>query len=96
MWSKIPSFLKNKYALVLIIFGIWMLIFDRNSLWNRYKLNRTINRFQYEQAFYLKEIKQDSIALHELSSDSENLIRFAREKHLMKAENEDIYLIIED
>ena len=49
------------------------------------ELNNTIN-------FYKKEIKQDKKIITELQ-DSLQLEKFAREKYLMKKENEDIYII---
>jgi cell division protein DivIC len=96
MLKKVPPLLKNKYFLVILLFGIWMLFFDRNSMVQRYKLNRSLKRHWQEREYYMKEIEKDSIALHELSSDTQNLIRFAREKYLMKKDDEDIFLIIEE
>ena len=96
MLNKVPSFLKNKYFIAVLVFAVWMLFFDRNSMIQRYKLGQTLKKHQQEREFYLSEIKKDSIGLHELSSDTQNLIRFAREKYLMKKDNEDIFLIIKD
>jgi cell division protein DivIC len=96
MFKRIPPLLKNKYFLAIMVFGIWMLFFDRNNMLNRYKQNRSLSKHQKEREFYLKEIEKDSIAFHELSSDTQNLIRFAREKYLMKRDDEDIFLIIEE
>lgn len=96
MWKKITRILKNKYFIAILAFVIWMLFFDRNSMMYRYKQNRTLNKYQQERDFYLREIEKDSIALHELSSDTQNLIRFAREKYLMKKDDEDIFVIIEE
>jgi len=96
MWKKVPPLLKNKYFIAILAFAVWMLFFDRNSMMYRYKQNRTLNKHEQEREFYLREIQNDSIALHELSSDTQNLIRFAREKYLMKKDDEDIYLIIRE
>jgi hypothetical protein len=96
MWKKVPPLLKNKYFIAILAFAVWMLFFDRNSMMYRYKQNRTLNKHLQEREFYLREIEKDSVALHELSSDTQNLIRFAREKYLMKKDDEDIFLIIEE
>lgn len=96
MWKKLASVLKNKYFIAIVAFGVWMLFFDRNSMMQRYKLNSTLDKHLQEREFYLKEIESDSISLHELSSDTANLIRFAREKYLMKKDDEDVFLIIEE
>lgn len=94
MWNKIPSFLKNKYFIAVLIFAAWMAFFDRNSLLQRNKLSQDLKEQEQQRDFYLDEIRRDSITLHELSSDTQNLIRFAREQYLMKKPEEDVYLII--
>jgi len=43
--------------------------------------------------FYSNEIEKDSIEYKELLNNEEERERFAREKFLMKKENEDIYII---
>ena len=89
--NKIIKFLTNKYIIILTAFLVWMFFFDANVQLNKEfkkeikELNNTIN-------FYKKEIKQDKKIITELQ-DSLQLEKFAREKYLMKKENEDIYII---
>ena len=71
-----------------------MLFFDSNSYLNHNRLSNDINQLQKEKQHYKEEIKNDSIALEELSSP-EGLEKYAREKYHMKKENEEIFLIIE-
>ena len=92
----VPPFLKNRYILALIIFGIWMLFFDRNSMINQYRLVSTLGDLNTEKEYYQTEILSDSAALVKLQNSNEELERYAREKYLMKRDNEDIYLIIND
>ncbi|MDZ4204320.1 MAG: hypothetical protein U1C46_05820 [Bacteroidales bacterium] len=94
MWNKIPAFLKNKYLLAFLAFGIWIIFFDRNNIIHRNKLKQTLKEHQQEKEYYLQEIENDSLALHNLLSDTENLIRFGREKYLMKKDSEVIFLVI--
>ena len=86
--------MKNRYILALIIFGIWMLFFDRNSMINQYRLVSTLGDLNTEKEYYQTEILSDSAALVKLQNSNEELERYAREKYLMKRDNEDIYLII--
>ena len=89
--NKLFKFFTNKYIIILSAFLIWMFFFDANvQLNNEFKkeikeLNTTIN-------YYKKEIKKDKNTIMELQ-DSLQLEKFAREKYLMKKENEDIYII---
>jgi len=94
--EKITSFLKNKYKIALAAFFIWILFFDSNNLISQFRLIFNLNDLHKQKAFYLDEIKKDSTALYVLRNDTASLEKFAREKYLMKKDNEDIFLIVED
>ncbi|WGD35053.1 septum formation initiator family protein [Olleya sp. YS] len=83
---------KNVYIIILIIFGIWMIFFDTNSLVNHHDVNKEKNKLEEQKDYYKTQINQDKEAYQELNSD-EGLETFAREKYYMKKENEDIYII---
>jgi cell division protein DivIC len=88
--------LKNKYVLALLIFFVWLLVFDRNNLIDRYKYHRELKQMEAEKEYYLNKIEVDSKKLNELKTNDANLEKFAREQYLMKKPNEDIYLIVEE
>jgi cell division protein FtsB len=92
----IPSFLKNKYAVAVLAFLFWMLFFDRNSMINQYGLLSSLKGLKQQKEYYTEELKADSIALNTLMTSDEELEKFAREKYLMKRDNEDIFLIIRE
>lgn len=94
--EKITSFLKNKYKLALAAFFIWILFFDSNNLISQFRLVFNLHDLKKQKAFYLDEIKKDSTALYVLRHDTASLEKFARENYLMKRDNEDIFLIVED
>lgn len=71
-------------------------LFDRNNFIAQVKLGRTLTDQREQRSFYLNEIRRDSTGLHELMSDTNLLEKFAREKYLMKKDNEDIYLIVRE
>ena len=95
MLDKIPSFLKNKYILVLIAVLVWFMFFDQNNLIQQYRYSRQLKDFNAEKEYYLQEIQRDSIDLDKLKNNPEELERYAREKYLMKRENEDIFIVPE-
>ena len=49
-----------------------------------------------EKEYYLQEIKITKLDLKELTSDMNSLERFAREKYLMKRDNEEIFVFVEE
>ncbi|MGB0879569.1 MAG: FtsB family cell division protein [Polaribacter sp.] len=78
--------------LIFISFSIWMLFFDENSYLVHRKFDKEINDLENTITFYESKIKEDKAIIKKLQ-DSLQLERFAREKYLMKKENEDIYII---
>lgn len=95
MFKSLLPHLKNKYVIAIIAFVVWMLFFDRNNFINQVRLVNTLNDLNDQKEFFQREIRKDSAELHRLKTDTTSLEKFAREKYLMKKENEDIYLIID-
>ena len=73
-----------------------MLFFDQNNLLERRKLNKEYDLLLQEREYYMKKIKEDRKRIKELKTDNENLEKFAREQYLMKRDNEDIFIIVEE
>jgi cell division protein DivIC len=86
--------LRNKYLMAVLVFLVWLLVFDQNSLIDRVKYLRTRHNLEAEKQYYLERIDEDSRRLNELKTDRDNLEKFAREQYLMKKENEDIFVIV--
>ena len=95
-WKKVKPVVKNKFFITSFLFMLWILAFDQNNLIERRKLIRELNQLKREKQFYIERIDNDSRRLNELRTDNENLEKFAREEYLMKKENEDIFLIVEE
>ncbi len=95
MFQKLLPHLKNKYVIAIIAFIVWMMFFDRNNFINQIRLVNTLSGLEQQMEFYQREIRKDSAELHKLKTDTASLEKFAREKYLMKKEDEDIYLIID-
>ncbi|MFC2117280.1 septum formation initiator family protein [Bacteroidota bacterium] len=95
-FSKGFNFVKNKYFLTLMIFGIWMIIFDQSNFLFRVKSSSKLRELEKDKLHYIERIKTDSTQINELRSSKENLEKFARETYLMKKDDEDIYIITEE
>jgi len=90
--KKLVKFIINRYVLILIAFSIWMLFFDGNSYLVHKEYNKEIDKINKANKFYKENTKEYNIVIKKLK-DTSQLERFAREKYLMKKDNEDIYLI---
>jgi cell division protein FtsB len=94
--ERIPPLLRNKYMLTFLGFVLWLLFFDRHDILSQYKLRSELKKLEAEKAFYQSEIAKDSKNLNELLSNPKTLEKFAREKYLMKKDNEDIFVIVKE
>ena len=92
--DKIPVIFRNKYVLTIIIFLVWILLFDSNNLISRYKEVRELNKLKTDREYYINRIASDKQKLHELKTDNHNLEKFAREQYHMKKADEDLYIIL--
>jgi cell division protein DivIC len=92
--DKIPAIIRNKYILTIIIFLIWILLFDSNNLISRFKDMRELHKLKVDRDYYINRIETDSQKLHELKTDNHNLEKFAREQYHMKKQDEDLYIIL--
>lgn len=90
--NKTLKYLRNSYLLIFIIFAVWMLFVDANSLFIHNDLNNEIDDLEQEKEYYKKEIEIDKKAIKKLSND-EGLEKFAREQYYMKKDNEEIFVI---
>ncbi|CAM1347968.1 FtsB family cell division protein [Tenacibaculum insulae] len=89
-----PSFkiATNIYVVILTVFVIWMLFFDENSYLTHREFNKEIDELEIWINYHQKKIDTDKETIEKLQ-DSLQLERYAREKYLMKKENEDVYII---
>lgn len=92
--DKIPPGFRNKYILTIIIFLVWLILFDSNNLVSRYREMRELRKLKSDREYYQKRIEADKKKLHELKTDNKNLEKFAREQYRMKKADEDLYIIM--
>lgn len=95
IFQKIWPWLKNKYILTISVFFIWMFFFDQNNMVDRIKMTTEINQLEEDREYFMEQILIDSARLNELTTNKENLEKYAREQFLMKKPNEDVFVVIE-
>ena len=93
--KKLPKPLRNKYLILFLLFILWIIFIDDYNLINQSKIKNTVDELKSQKEFYINEIKSDSTELYLLQNDPAEQERFAREKFLMKKENEDIFIVRE-
>ena len=91
--KKLIPILKNKYLLAIVFFAVWLTFFDRYDLITQSEFRNELNDLRTERKYYLQEINKNNEIMNALKNDSIALEKFAREKYLMKKDNEDIFVI---
>lgn len=91
--SNIPSFLKNKYFLAGTFFIVWLLFFDHNDFFTQLERRKELNELKASKAYYSKLIEENRRFSNDLEFNASALEKYAREKYLMKKDNEDLYLV---
>lgn len=85
---------RNFYFLGIVLFLAWMTFIDSNNLINQFKLSSKLSKLEDQKEFYLERKEKIKVEREELMSNPELLEKFAREKYLMKKQNEDLYVIV--
>lgn len=73
-----------------------MTVFDSNNFIELVKLRMEVADLEQKRNYYKSEIINVRKAEQELFSNNRNLEKFAREKYLMKKENEDLYILVSE
>jgi len=92
---RLIDLFKNKYFLITMAFVIWMIFFDKNDLFSQYQYHQQVSKLKQERDFYQKETAKVRKDLDELTSNPQKLEKFARERYLMKKDNEDVFVIVQ-
>ena len=76
-----------------IAFAIWMLFFDRNNVPVQTQRWQELNKLEKSEQLLSRQIDETKEELELLKNNPATLEKYAREKYLMKKENEDLYIV---
>jgi cell division protein FtsB len=90
----LKKIITNKYWITAMVFIAYLFFGDKNNILEQYELQQQYLKVKRENAYYKEQIKQSERQYTELFTNKQNLETFAREKYLMKRENEDVFVIV--
>ena len=93
--KKAIPFLKNKYFITGFFMLVWISFFDKYDLVTQYQARQSLKQLEKDKDYYTQEIKKNQEEIQELQTNDRSLEKFAREKYMMKKDDEDIFLIID-
>mgnify|MGYP006321609793 FL=1 len=83
----------NKYIIVTVIFAVILLFIDQYNIFFQIENFKKLNKAKEQVEYYKEGIKSQQEILNNLHRDSALMERIAREKYMMKRDNEVIYII---
>ncbi len=90
----IPSFLKNKYLLAGSFFIVWMSFFDPKDWSNEFNRKSKLSELQKSEEKLSVLISATKSELGQLKTNAQTIEKYAREKYLMKKDNEDLFIFL--
>ena len=94
--QQFRNFFTNKYLITGTAFVLWMLFFDRNDFALQLKRAHELRSLQESEKTMDKQIADTKQELSRLKTNPETLEKYAREKFMMKKDNEDLFIITSD
>ena len=91
--THIPAWLKNKYLISLSIFAAILLFFDKNDFFSQNQRRSELNELQQSKEYYTRQLTIERKELEQLKTNPATLEKYAREKYLMKRDNEDLFVL---
>ncbi len=76
-------------------FIIWLVFFDHNDIFLQMNRSSELRELRKSKAYYAQQIEIVKKDLSELQNNPASIERAAREKYLMKKDNEDLYVFEE-
>jgi len=92
-WKPLLLRLRNKYWIAGTFFGVWMLFFDPKDLGSAVSRWQKYNELKTSEQHLQDQISDTKAELGQLKTNARTIEKYAREKYLMKKDNEDLFLV---
>ncbi|UAY52380.1 FtsB family cell division protein [Ferruginibacter albus] len=91
--NSIPSWLKNKYLLTGTFFVVWMFFFDPNDIKSDMGHRARLGELKKNELHLNQLITDTKKELDQLKTNAQTIEKYAREKYMMKKDNEDLFVV---
>lgn len=90
--NRVSRFLTNKFFLVTLAFIVVMVFLDKNDMITTAERRKELKSLELSKEHYSRELVELNKIKTSLETDPVTIQKVAREKYLMKRDNEDIFL----
>ena len=94
--NRLPGWLKSKYLISFAAFCVIVFFLDRNDVFTQFERRKELHQLQQSKEYYTTQISSERKELEALKSNPAVIEKYAREKYLMKRDNEELFLIPEN
>ena len=91
--KKILSILKNKYLIAGVIFLCWMFWFDPKDIPSSIARSKKHSELRKSEHHLKDIIAETKLEENQLKTNAQTIEKYAREKYLMKKDNEDLFVL---
>jgi len=91
--GRLPSWLKNKYFLASSFFIVWMFFFDPKDIGSDVNRRAKLKDLQKTEQHLNQQITDTRKELDLLKTNAQTIEKYAREKYMMKKDNEDLFIV---
>ncbi len=92
--AHIPNWLKNKYLLAGAVFLVWILFLDdKNDLFSQFDRLSRSKELTKNENHLSNQITETQKELDLLKNNVQSIEKYAREKYMMKKDNEDLFIL---
>ncbi|HZH67947.1 MAG TPA: septum formation initiator family protein [Chitinophagales bacterium] len=92
LFSKLP----NKYLLILVVYFVYMLVFDSNDLRSQFRLWKEVKALKKEKVLLQQTLIEVTNERDKLLTNKKSLETFAREEYYMHSEDETVFVLVEE
>lgn len=94
-YKSIQKWMPNKYLFIGGLYLFYMIVFDSNDFRSQFKLLSEVHSLKKEKILLEHALEDIRNQRGQLFSDEKSLEKFAREKYLMKRDDETVFVIEE-
>lgn len=94
--SGVLKLFRNKWIITTVLFLVWIIFFDENSIISHQKNKRRLHELKQQEEYYRERIEIDKQKLEDLKAGEEKLEKFAREQYFMSKPDEDVFVVTDD
>ena len=93
--NHILSWLKNKYFISFAAFCGIIFFFDKNDIFTQISRRKELRDLQQSKRYYTTQVAAERKESEALKTNPAAVEKLAREKYLMKRDNEELFLVPE-